>query len=389
MEETRLRYLYQRFNERTASDAEVEAFHQALSDPAAEQLIKSIIEDTWEGMSTWNTSEVSEYKAKEIYSLITAEIPAVPKTQKLWPRIVAVAAMVAMVVFGIWFFTNEIPSPRKDSPHPGVVTNDIRPGKHTATLTLANGKTIQLSDAKTGLIVGEQLTYNDKTEIDSSLRFSRNNSEVQILTASTPRGGTYQVTLPDGTEVWLNADSKISFPSRFTGAKRRITLQGEAYFQVAENKSHPFIVESKGQQVEVHGTHFNINAYEDEARTKTTLLEGEVSVSSGSQQPVTLYPGQQAISEAGMIRVTKADADVDVAWKNGLFAFRNENIQSIMRKVSRWYNVDVEFKDENILNKNFGGTFSKFENVSEMLHVMELTGVIHFKIDGRRIIVMK
>jgi len=269
--------------------------------------------------------------------------------------------------------------------------NDIAPGSNKAVLTLANGQTIILNQAKNGLITKQgQTTINKINNGLLSYKASdAGNAPVQYNTVSTPRGGEYQVILPDGTAVWLNAASSLKFPTAFTGTERDVELTGEAYFEVAKNKAVPFKVMTNKVQVEVLGTHFNVNAYDDEDALKTTLLEGSVKLISNSGQ-VMLIPGQQGSfnKQAGSFRVAKADVDEAVAWKNGNFMFASEDIQSILRKVSRWYNVDIVYQ-ENAPKKAIWGTVSKFDNVSEVLKVLELTGVAHFTIEGRRITVMK
>jgi transmembrane sensor len=334
----------------------------------------------------------------------------------LWKKL-TVAAAVAAVTLGVWlYYTPRHPEGTRDL----LVNNDIAPGKNTATLTLPDGKTIHLSDAKSGVIINKSgLKYNDQSEIASSLRFPRNDGEAVMLTASTPRGGTYQVVLPDGSKVWLNADSKISFPLHFFGSERKIILEGEAYFEVSRNKSKPFVVQTDKQEVTVLGTHFNINSYADEGSTKTTLLEGSVSVSYVSRLSSTssrgtegtlghatsrdpsmlrddgkmpestiLKPNQQSVLTGGnQIKVNQVDASLVVAWKEGQFSFQNEALESIMRKVGRWYDVDVVYEDENLRKAIIWGKVSRFENISKVLSKLQLTGQAKFKVEGRSVYV--
>ncbi|TCD02547.1 FecR family protein [Pedobacter psychroterrae] len=308
---------------------------------------------------------------------INVRIAEVTTPTRLWPRLVGVAAAVAAITLGVWFYyTPRHPDTETSSAQAAV--NDIAPGKNTATLTLANGKVLHLDTNRTSV------TVTDSVQVTT------------MLTASTPRGGTYQVVLPDGTQVWLNADSKISFPSQFTGSERKILLEGEAYFEVAKNKKMPFIVESGGQLVEVLGTHFNIKAYQDEGSIKTTLLEGSVKV---SRQPTpggkigkgfseVLKPNQQAIMTGNKLDVIIANIEQTIAWKNGMIVFQKQSLQDIMRGVSRWYDVEVVYGPglENIL---LTGSISRFKDISSILQVLELTGKVHFKVEGRRVTVMK
>ncbi|ACU04008.1 FecR family protein [Pedobacter heparinus] len=316
------------------------------------------------------------------------------KQRRLWPRIALAAAAVAAIVFGVFFFK----APGKPEPGSGATnyTNDIAPGKNTATLTLANGKTIVLSDVKTGVIVGvNKLTYNDNTVISTEGRDLSSLRSVEMTSLSTPRGGTYQITLPDGSRAWLNADTKISFPSQFIGKERKILIiNGEVYFEVAKNKEKPFIVVADQQEVEVLGTHFNINAYKDEGSTKTTLLEGSVKVSllSGKRSDegtVILKPNQQSLVTGSQgIAVKEVDAAEAISWKNGKFSFEREEMSSIMRKVARWYNVDVVFQ-EPLQEVKLTGSISRFEKVSKLLEMLENTKEVRFKIEGHKVYVTK
>jgi ferric-dicitrate binding protein FerR (iron transport regulator) len=254
-------------------------------------------------------------------------------------------------------------------------------------------------------------------------RGSRNNARGGLLTAATPRGGTYQITLPDGTKVWLNAASSLKFPASFGSLKTRsVELTGEGYFEVAKDKAHPFIVATAKQEVQVLGTHFNINAYNDEGSTKTTLLEGSVSVSSlplysssrgkrsderplghatsrdlsyrrddgGGRDDVVLKPNQESVlTNNAQIRVTDVTAEDAVAWKNGDFVFRGEALESVMRKVARWYDVEVVYADDVPRDVVIGGYVSRSRNISVVLERMAKTGRIKFKIEGKKITVMK
>lgn len=270
---------------------------------------------------------------------------------------------------------------------------DIAPGGNRATLILADGKKIVLDDKARGKIAEQSGVTVTKTA-DGQLSFRVSKVEQVNPEAYnsivTPRGGQYQISLPDGTQVWLNASSVLKFPSAFSSAERRVELSGEAYFEVAKNPHQPFKVTTSQQLVEVLGTHFNINSYHNEAATKTVLFEGAVKVSSiSSGASKILKPGQQSIVHDDVLEVFLADTEEALAWKNGLFIFNNEELESIMRKVSRWYDVDVVYKNDEVRKDVFGGSVSRFGNVSEILRMLEITGNVHFSIDGNKIIVMK
>lgn len=271
--------------------------------------------------------------------------------------------------------------------------HDIAPGGNKATLILADGKKIVLDDKAMGKIAEQSGVTVTKTA-DGQLSFQVSKVEPVNPEAYnsivTPRGGQYQISLPDGTRVWLNASSALKFPSAFSSTERRVELSGEAYFEVAKNPHQPFKVITSQQLVEVLGTHFNINSYRNEAATKTVLLEGAVKVSSiSSGASKVLKPGQQSIVHDDVLDVFLADTEEALAWKNGLFIFNNEELESIMRKVSRWYDVDVVYKNDEVRKDVFGGSVSRFGNVSEILRMLEITGNVHFSIDGNKIIVMK
>lgn len=322
---------------------------------------------------------------------IRAEIePA--KTIRLWPRIAIAVAAMGAVVIGVYFFSTT--SRLMDQKNLVSYENDISPGKNSAVLTLANGKIISLSDAKTGVIVDAgQIKYNDGTAITSS---SSDHIGTQMVAASTPRGGTYQLSLPDGSKVWLNAASKISFPSKFSQTRRKVILEGEAYFEVAK-KHTPFIVQSRQQEVTVLGTHFNINAYAGEPQVKTTLLEGSVRVAhladaDGAAEnisPLILKPGEQSLLSGDRITVSKVNTEAAIDWKNELFIFNNDKLEDIMKKIARWYNVEIIYLEQNVKKELFSGRISRSQKVSEVLNKLSQTGAVKFKIEGRRILITK
>ncbi|HTE34462.1 MAG TPA: FecR domain-containing protein [Chryseolinea sp.] len=267
--------------------------------------------------------------------------------------------------------------------------NTIAIGGNKASLILSDGTAIVLDDAANGLLTTQAGIKISKTA-DGQLKYDASQSLTSnanvFNTIKTPRGGQYQVVLPDGSSVWLNAASSLKFPTVFSGNERKVELTGEAYFEVAKNAAKPFIVASGNQNVEVLGTHFNINAYQDDGSIRTTLLEGSIKVSHAQTNDFRLLaPGQQAELEKE-IRVTKVDVHQSIAWKKGYFSFAGENIKTLMRQISRWYDVEVEYEG-NLTTEGFVGSMSRFENVSEVLHMLELTGMIHFKFDGRKIIV--
>ena len=276
-----------------------------------------------------------------------------------------------------------------DTPPPATL--DVSPGAEKATLTLDNGTNLVLDNASSGKIAEQGNTIVVKEEGLLSYNSYNNGSSNNIFynTLTTARGSYYSsLVLADGSKVWLNAQSSIRFPTAFPGKDRVVEVTGEVYFEVAKNASKPFKVNvrDKGMVVEVLGTHFNINAYVDEAEVKTTLLEGAVKIVSGSRVNF-LKPGQQAINSNGETRVVN-DADVDeaIAWKNGMFQFQNADIRSIMRQVEKWYDAEVVY-DGNV-DRKFFAEIPRTVEVSRLLTILKKTGWVDFKIEGKKIIVI-
>lgn len=323
-------------------------------------------------------------------------------------RISSAAAIVLLIGGGLFYY-NSYKKDIQQQLASNTPKNDIVPGSNKAILTLADGRRISLTDANNGTIA-EQSGFRITKAADGQLIYTVSalfpsggdaKGRGGFNTIETPRGGQYQVILPDGTKVWLNATSSLKYPSSFASHKRKVELNGEAYFEVVKNKSQPFVVITDKQEIEVLGTHFNVNSYADEGLTKTTLLEGSVKVyapfspSPLKRAGVRLQPGQQSALTDNGISVTDVNTEEAVAWKNGYFMFESENIKSIMRKIERWYDVEVVYNGD-IPTDKFGGTVSRFSNVSQVLKKLELTNRVKFKIEampnsgsGRRIMVSK
>lgn len=302
------------------------------------------------------------------------------------------ATILVLLVTGIYLWSN-ISGPKENNASYALRNNDIKPGIDKAVLKLANGKEVVLSNQSSGTLVN-QGGITVRKEKNGSLNYiissagkANATSGYNILT--TPRGAEYHITLEDGTNVWLNSASTLKFPVAFTNKERRVQITGEAYFEVAKYKHKPFKVVFNDQEIEVLGTHFNVNAYDDESDAKSTLLEGAVKITRNGKRQI-LTPGQQAVSTRNQrgFTVNKVDVQEVVAWKNGFFQFRNASLVSIMRQASRWYDVDVVY-EKGFSPDEYGGRVTKYKNISELLNNLELTGTVHFKIDGRRVIVMK
>lgn len=302
----------------------------------------------------------------------------------------AAAAVLIIISTSIYYFQGSHEQVLVNTETPRF-KNDVAPGNNKAVLTLDDGSKIDLDDAKTGILASESNVDIKKTG-DGKLEYTASVQDAKIIKYNvlrTPMGGEYQLVLPDGSKVWLNSGSTLRFPTSFVGSERIVELKGEAYFDITKNSKMPFLVRTNNaMDIKVLGTQFNIMAYDDEKNINTTLIEGSVEVLKGLGKTM-LKPGQEAVLNkgSGNIKVSIADLEQAIAWKNGYFIFSNENIESIMRKVSRWYNVDVIYEG-NLSNKDFVGTISRNKNVSELLKMLELTGAVHFSIDGRRITVM-
>jgi ferric-dicitrate binding protein FerR (iron transport regulator) len=304
-----------------------------------------------------------------------------------YSRWAAAAVFILVLSAGTYYLFNR---PARLPATTGIAAekNDVAPGGDKAVLTLANGSTITLDSAHNGALAQQgnatvvkknngQLAYNTQNEKPT---------EVLYNTLTTPRGGQYQLVLPDGSKVWLNAASSIRYPTAFAGKERKIEITGEAYFEVAKNTGIPFIVKTNGMEVKVLGTHFNVNAYDDEAVIKTTLLEGVVEVTKDAATAL-LKPGQQSqLTKLGKINVMdNADVEEAVAWKEGNFYFKDADIQAIMRQVARWYDVEIVYEGR-IPEGHFVGRPSRSLTAAQMLKIVEYSGV-KIRIEGKKIIV--
>ncbi|MDR6570576.1 FecR family protein [Chitinophaga ginsengisegetis] len=259
-----------------------------------------------------------------------------------------------------------------------------------AELILADGSTIVLDNAGTGTVGKQGNTRIIKLD-SGRLAYhaaGSNSTAPEYNTIRTPKGGQYQVVLPDGSQVWLNAASSLTFPVVFAGSNRTVRLTGEAYFEIARQAAKPFIVQTSGVQVKVLGTHFNVMAYTDEARVKTTLLEGAVSVTQGAATTM-MKPGQQAsiAEKEDHFLITRPDMEEVMAWKEGQFRFRKTDITVIMRQIARWYDVDIEYEGD-LSGIQLFGSMTRKENVTQLLELLEQTGRVHFIVKGNRITVM-
>jgi transmembrane sensor len=309
---------------------------------------------------------------------------------RLWPRIAAAAAVLLIVSIGSLFIFRKRPVQRLVESHPPK--NDIFPAGTRATLTLIDGRTIPLDSAGIHTLARQgdatisslngQLIYNINSGHPSTIQ----NESMASNTLTTRPGEHYALVLPDGTKVWLNAASSITYPVVFDGNERKVNASGEVYFEIVHNARQPFRIAVKNEIIEDIGTHLNINAYDDEPAINTTLLEGSIKVTKGSASAI-LTPGQQAMMRPNdsVFQIKNVDADMAVAWKNGYFYFDRADIQTVMRELARWYNVQVIYKGD-IPKRTFKGKVYRNINASEALNILSYFGA-HFLIEGKKITV--
>jgi ferric-dicitrate binding protein FerR (iron transport regulator) len=409
MNKERLQELAKKYLDGTATEAEKEALHSWYDTANDEELEMVFI----------NRNETTEHIQDRILvgikqKMITGqgefdqqeEKPSVPMIKRKRPAVwLAAAAVTGIIAFGAWFFmyqyNNTQPLANKEKATPAPQQHDVQPGSDKARLQLADGTVMVLEEVKDGDIqTANGITIkkqNGQLVYDASA--STQNGGVSYNMITTPRGGQYHVVLPDGSKVWLNASSTLRFPTAFEGKERRVQLTGEAYFEVAKNRNMPFIATTNNTEIEVLGTHFNVNAYSDEDAIRTTLLEGSVKVgnrqsaiannqSTAKRNSVILKPGEQAVVTGNSPLTIDHSPDIEeaIAWKNGMFQFNETGIPAIMRQVSRWYNVEIAYEGA-LPNRYFSGEIPRNVSLSKMLQLLELSDV-HYRMEGNRIIVM-
>nr|WP_199156182.1 FecR family protein [Pedobacter sp. ASV2] len=392
-----IKSLYSKYLNDTIDDQEKEILYNFF-DQASDEDLNKIITTSFE--SDYQIPSNLEYLEKDVQRIFqkikmhTENVQPVQSIKNnLWVRyaLIAVAALLLLgLSFGLYLYIS------KSENHTPALLSDkqikVNPGTDKATLTLDDGRTILLDTVSSGLLptqagvdvakVGKgQLAYNATSNPSSQFVYN---------TIKTPRGGQFQVILPDNTHVWLNAASSIKFPIAFLGNSREVTITGEAYFEVSKNKNKPFRVKTADQTVEVLGTHFNVNSYSDEPATVTTLAEGSVRVSLPSSSndhshAMTIVPGQQAATTKDNITVGTADLDAALAWKNNQIYFKQASIQTIMRQVARWYNIEVEYKGK-IPNRKFTGGIYRTDNLNDLLKILMLND-LHFELINNTLIV--
>lgn len=294
-------------------------------------------------------------------------------------RYSAAAAIVLLIVLGS-YYQHKL-SDVVDS-EVMVLSQDVAPGSNRATLVLADGQTIELTDKQKGIVVeGQSIFYDNGKEELVDL-----DEEVTLLVLSTPKGGTYQIELSDGTRVWLNASTTLKYPSRFVGYERTVEIDGEAYFAVTKDEKKPFTVVSHGQRIQVLGTEFNLSAYKDDQKVQTTLVEGSVGLHiNGRTDPILLVSNEQSTLFGNNVRKRVVDVEPYIAWKEGHFYFDNTSLRDMMQQMSRWYDVEIVYT-QGVPQERFSGMISREVSLQTVLEFLRISG-INYRIEGKKLII--
>lgn len=396
MQHQRLIFLFERAMDNTISPDEHQELQDLMVDEANRELVEQLFAAYWEQFET-NNQLFDRSRGSVILDRILDTQPLhSPKKQAyryLLHPLVRVAAVIILFAASALYFLplTQQPAPERLSLTEAAEVYGIEPGSDKAILTLGDGRVVVLDDINNGLVAKDPGASILKSE-SGQLRYDQTETPPEAMVYNSiriPKGGQYRLVLPDGSRVHLNAESFIKFPTRFSSDHREVELTGEAYFEIAHDKARPFYVKTPKQVTKVLGTVFNVSAYTDDNTTKTTLVEGSVEVQGIGGKPIVLKPGQAAINgnDQPELMVVQANLDTELAWQNGYFVFNNEHIKSIMRRISRWYDVDVEYQGD-LDQKRFGGIFQRSKSIAQLLDNFKETGIIDFNIEERRVIVI-
>lgn len=387
----RLRTLFQRYVSNTCTRQELEELMAALGKEPIDEELRIALEQHW--LNSQSTTGIPDADAKldRLFESTRTDKPVtgIPLRRKhYWWRYAAAAVLVCgLTAAGYLFLRQSGPEPAPITAHkrPGM-TKDIAPGGNKATLILANGDALVL-DSASGKVLQQGNTAIQLGNGSLQYAVQGKGAAVSYNILSTPRGGQYHVVLPDGTHVWLNAMSRLRYPTAFTGKERMVELEGQGYFEIAKNEAQPFKVQVSGMEVQALGTSFDIMAYTDEKAVNTTLLEGAVKVNMSAESRL-LQPGQQAsvAHGASRINIAKVNTDHVIAWKNGYFSFSDADIQTVMRQLSRWYDVEISYQN-GIPQDLFSGEIGKGLTLAQALNILERAGV-HSRMESERHIVI-
>jgi transmembrane sensor len=386
MDTQRLYQLFQRYAARTASPAEEQELFSLIDGEGESDIKGALLQLQASADPGGAPPDPARWQPVLDRILATArslegeeESPPVLTRRFPWTRLAA-AAIIGLLIAGAWFFTHRPGHGETTNQFAAAKAADLPPGHSGAILTLGNGKNIILDSAANGPVAAQGSAVLVKNNNQLSYSHATTEKEMVYNSLSTPRGRQYQLVLSDGTKVWLNAASSITYPTAFFGKDRSVTITGEAYFEVAKNPAQPFKVRAGQNEIDVLGTDFDINAYPDEPAMAATLLEGSIRFAEDfgdKKKPGTiLIPGQQIqLSKSGDVRlVDHADIDRVMAWRNGQFPLKGTDMAALMRQIARWYDVDIHF-DGPVPEKTFGGSISRSVNLSAVLEALRENGV--------------
>lgn len=379
----KLAYLFHRYYHQTVTAEEEDELMALLAEDGHEGLLEILLQEAWEAGDNKGPFFDREKSDAILQRVLQPAQPLPVRKLPVIRRWLAAAAVILLLIAaGTYFWnsrqTTQPPLVQKPAVQPA---QDVSPGSNKAVLVIANGHRIQLDNIADTLLEKDGAAISNR---NGQLTYHTGKEPIAVPLYNKviiPRGGQYKLVLPDGSKVWLNAASSLRYPVAFTSGSREVELSGEAYFEVAHDNTRPFRIRVRKAMVQVLGTHFNIMAYDDEIFT-TTLLEGSVRVINGGQQAL-LRPGQQARLGTG-ITVNETDAEDAVAWKNGLFSFRQTDLAGAMRQMARWYNVEVVFEGK-VPARRLTGFVPRGSNISQVLKMLEFTAGIHYRIEGDKI----
>ncbi|MBX2924243.1 MAG: FecR domain-containing protein [Chitinophagaceae bacterium] len=399
MHKERFLYLLDQYFHKTITSEEQEELNEMITEPEVNIPLEDWMNEKW--LSYFPEEKLPAQDADRYFSKIVAAIeekaesPAAPLRNRItffnsyWTRVAAV--LVIAVAGFVMYLVNGKGKENSGSVEAASVLplQDVTPGGNFATLTLADGSQVILDSMSNGLVASQGNARVVKLD-NGEIRYETEKAPGRVFhnTMTTPVGGEYRLVLPDGTGVWLNAASSITYPTAFAGRERKVSVTGEVYFEVAKNAAMPFKVQVGEQMIEVLGTHFNVNAYGNEHTINTTLAEGRVKITE-RDKTILLQPGQQVRNDKnGKLKLVR-DPDMDeiLAWKDGVFRFNGTDIETIMRQVARWYGVEVVYKDK--IAEQFVAEIPRGVNVSKLLELLELTKQVHFTVNNKVITVTR
>lgn len=396
MSRARITFLFDKAMRKEITQEERLELYELLSDNSSKKVVEDLFLQARLSFEHGKTFFNEEESSQMIHKVLGGKEQPTNNTRRVdvlkW--LVAAIVLITFSVGALFYYDRK---PSHIQPVTYAEKDAIKSVRNQATLLLGDGSLVDLEAIDNKTVKEGDITISKTKDGQLVYHAAKANptGEIKQNILSTPRGGQFQVQLPDGTHVWLGPSSSLSYPTRFEGAKREVRLEGEAYLEIAKNKEMPFEVQTVDATIHVMGTNFLISAYEDMEEITTTLVEGKVRVSAkdnSSRTPTAkiLNPGQQARinKQTKAISLKNVNLEDALAWKNGYFVFHGDDIQQVMKTIARWYDVDVTYQGD-LTGETFIGTVSKFDRIEKLLQTIELTGGVHFKTEGRKVIVMK